>query len=87
MRVALAVLMGIAIVGVGFAVLRSLGRPAPGGAPPLEVARPLPRGVRVSFWCETCGAELLLVRQGTDAPPKHCGEPMVRREEVLRERD
>ena len=26
--------------------------------------------------------ELLLVRKGSEAPPRHCGEAMIRREEV-----
>jgi hypothetical protein len=84
-RVALAILMGGAIVAVGFATLRSLARPGPHAPPPLESVKPLPQNVRVSYWCETCGADLLVVRQGSAVPPKHCGEPMQKREEILHE--
>jgi hypothetical protein len=31
------------------------------------------------FACETCGEQLILLRKGTDAPPRHCADPMVLR--------
>jgi predicted RNA-binding Zn-ribbon protein involved in translation (DUF1610 family) len=31
------------------------------------------------FACETCGEQLVLLRRGTDVPPRHCGEKMVLR--------
>ena len=86
MRVLIAVVIGLVIVGVGFGTLRGFAGPR-GGAkapPPLEVVKPGPDGRRILFWCETCGTEVLLLRSGTDAPPRHCGEPMTRREEILR---
>jgi hypothetical protein len=83
MRLVLAALMGAGILAVGFATLRSLGRPAPHGSAPADAA-PIPPDVRITYWCETCGAEVLLLRKGTDSPPRHCGESMVRRQEVLR---
>ena len=82
MRLFLAALMGAGIVAVGFATLRSLGRPGPHAAAPEDVV-PVPPDVRITYWCENCGAEVLLLRKGTDAPPRHCGESMVRRQEVL----
>jgi hypothetical protein len=29
--------------------------------------------------CETCGEQLVLLRRGTDVPPRHCAEKMVLR--------
>lgn len=82
MRVVIAVLIGVAILGIGLGTLRGLARPARSNKP--EDAVPVQADVRTTFWCETCGTELLLLRKGTDAPPRHCGEPMVKREEVRR---
>jgi hypothetical protein len=31
------------------------------------------------FACETCGEQLVLLRKGTDVPPRHCAEAMVLR--------
>lgn len=83
MRVALAVVFGLGIFAIGFATLRGLARPRARAT--LEAVEAPPTGVRVVYWCENCGAELLLIRTGSPAPPRHCGEPMVRREEVLHE--
>jgi hypothetical protein len=84
-RLVVAILIGLAILGVGFATLRGLAGPRRGTGPaPLEVVRPVPDGLRILYWCETCGTEVLLVRQGSDAAPRHCGEPMTRREEIPR---
>jgi predicted RNA-binding Zn-ribbon protein involved in translation (DUF1610 family) len=81
MRVLFAILMAAVILAFGFGTLRSLARPR--AAPKPEEAVPVLRsGTRVTFWCETCGTELLLVRKGTDAAPRHCGESMIKREEV-----
>lgn len=83
MRVAVAVLIGLTILVLGFGTLRGLARPRP-VLKPEEAVPVLRTGARVTFWCETCGTELLLVRKGTEAPPRHCGEPMTKREEVER---
>jgi hypothetical protein len=50
----------------------------------LEAVESLPEGVRILFWCDTCGTEVLLLRAGNENPPRHCGEPMLKREEILR---
>ncbi|MFO8075922.1 MAG: hypothetical protein ACQETV_00310 [Actinomycetota bacterium] len=77
----LAPLLGLAILRVGYASLRSFQEgPAhiPSGEPtPLDV-----RDERTTYWCEGCGAELLLLVRGTPMPPRHCGERMVARQEV-----
>jgi len=89
MRVVVAVVAGMVILFFGLGVLRGFAVPrrgagVPGSPPPLEVAKPPPEGVRVLFWCENCGTEVLLLRAGNENPPRHCGEPMNRREEILR---
>lgn len=82
MRFAIAVVMFLVLFSIGIGMLRSLGarRPHEPAGPP----EPPPPGVRVTFWCENCGTEVLLLRQGTESPPRHCGEQMLRREEVAR---
>lgn len=78
----LAPLAGFAIYKVGTAMLRSMAvdGKAPDGPPEVVVSRP----ERVLYWCEACGAELLLVVRGADTPPRHCGERMHQRIEVVR---
>ncbi len=77
----LAPLLGLAILRVGYASLRSFQEGAahiPSGEPtPLDV-----REERTTYWCEGCGAELLLLVRGTPMPPRHCGERMAARREV-----
>jgi hypothetical protein len=29
------------------------------------------------YSCRTCGTQLVLLRKGSDKPPRHCGEPMA----------
>jgi hypothetical protein len=89
MRVFFAILIGLVILFVGLGVLRGFAMPrrgvgTPGSPAQLEVPKPLPEGVRILYWCENCGMEVLLLRVGSEAPPRHCGEPMNRREEILR---
>jgi hypothetical protein len=36
-------------------------------------------GTLLVFACETCGEQLVLLRKGTDVPPRHCAEKMVLR--------
>ena len=86
MRVLIAVVAGIVIFLLGFGVIRGFAGPRRGmaGPPPLEAVKALPEGVRILFWCETCGMEVMLLRAGSEAIPRHCGEPMSRREEILR---
>jgi hypothetical protein len=87
MRVAVAVIAGLVIFFLGFSVIRGFAGPRRGvatGPLTLEATKPIPEGVRILYWCETCGMEALLLRAGSEAPPKHCGEPMTRREEITR---
>jgi len=86
MRIVVAVIAGFVIFFVGFGMIRGFAGPrGRSNEPlPLEAVKPLPEGVRILFWCETCGMEVLLLRAGSEALPRHCGEPMSRREEILR---
>lgn len=76
-------LLGLAIFRVGvasFASLRNGASHIPDG-PPQRVDT---RVERVVYWCEGCGAELLLLTRGAQTAPRHCGERMVQRREVAR---
>lgn len=84
MNVVVAVILGLVILLVGFATLRGLAGPR-GGAPPAEEDAAVPEGMRILWWCENCGAEVLVLRRGADTPLRHCGEAMVRREEIARD--
>jgi hypothetical protein len=78
----LAPLLGLVILRLGWATFGSL---AGGQAPVADEPEPLnPAQERVRYWCEGCGAELLLLIRGTATPPRHCGERMHERREVAR---
>jgi hypothetical protein len=80
MRIAIAVVMGLALGAVGIGMLRSLVGRTP-HQPLAEIEAP-PPDVRITYWCENCGTEVLLLRKGSELAPRHCGESMTRREEV-----
>jgi hypothetical protein len=82
MRIVVAVLIFAALASVGLAMMRSLVGRTP--HKPMDAPVAPPPDVRVVFWCENCGTELLLVRRGSEAAPRHCGESMNTREEVGR---
>jgi hypothetical protein len=82
LRYGLAVLFGLVILAIGLVTVRGFSGPR-GGASDKPEPAPLPAGVRLLFWCENCGAEFLVMRRGADTIPRHCGEPMHRREEVV----
>jgi len=83
-RVAIAVIAAAAFVSIGLGMLLSLLRRTPKNVP-LAEAEATPAGMRITFWCEECGTEVLLLRKGSEAAPRHCGEAMVRREEIARD--
>lgn len=72
--------IGYGIYRVGTATFSSLERGAsyvPSGPPqPVDLAVE-----QVTYWCDGCGAEVLLLVRGTDSPPRHCGERMHERRE------
>lgn len=74
--------IGYAVWRVGTAMLGGLvtESKAPEG-PPQPIVNP---AERILYWCEACGAELLLVVRGDDTPPRHCGERMHERAEIPR---
>lgn len=75
--VAIAAMIALGAIALGS--VRSLGRkPHATFDEPLEAAP----DARIIFWCQACGTELLLLRKGSEKPPRHCGEAMVEREEV-----
>jgi DNA-directed RNA polymerase subunit RPC12/RpoP len=74
-------LLGLAIWRVGYGSLASLragGTHIPDG-PPQPVN---PAVERVVYWCDGCGAELLLLARGAEVAPRHCGERMTERRET-----
>lgn len=78
----LAPLLGVAVFRVGIAMLRGMAAGARDDPGPPEPVLGEPE--RTLYWCEHCGAELLLVVRGTETPPRHCGERMHERVEVPR---
>ena len=78
-RVLIAVGAAMIIIRLGIGLLRGFVRPAPAPPPPGEL-----RSVRIMFRCSICGTEVLLLRKGSEAPPRHCGEAMIMREEIAR---
>ena len=85
MDILLAVVFGVVILVVLLGTLRGFAGPRGGTKPAIEAVEPMPEGLRILYWCETCGLEVLVVRRGTENPPRHCGEPMIKREEILRD--
>jgi DNA-directed RNA polymerase subunit RPC12/RpoP len=78
-------LLGVAILWFGLGSLRSLQA----GAAHIPDGDPVPVDVtseRITYWCAGCGAEVLLVIRGTESAPRHCGERMRERVEIVRER-
>jgi hypothetical protein len=82
-RYVLAPLLGIIVFQWGAATLRSFQRGAYGQDLAADTGpRPVPVDERVLYWCEPCGAELVLVTRGADRPPRHCGQAMYERTEL-----
>jgi len=82
-RWVLAPLLGLLILQIGLASLRSFRSGAahiPDGPPrAVDLAEE-----RVTYACGGCGAEVLLLVRGTEVAPRHCGERMAERREVPR---
>lgn len=78
-----AILLGALIIAIGIGTLRGFAQPSPAHSP--ADAEPVRLEItRITFSCESCGTEVLLLRRGSDASPRHCGEAMTRRDEVSR---
>jgi hypothetical protein len=74
--VVVALLRGGLILATGRAVFRGYSTTKGPTGPPVDVEE---EGTLLVFACETCGEQLVLLRKGTDAPPRHCAEKMVLR--------
>ena len=68
--------IGLFVLLTGRAVFRGYGRTKGPTGPPEDVQE---RDGLLVFACETCGEQLILLRKGTDVPPRHCADPMVLR--------
>ena len=71
-----ALVLGGLILATGRAVFRGYSTTKGPTGPPVDVAE---EGTLLVFACQTCGEQLVLLRKGTDAPPRHCAEKMVLR--------
>ena len=71
-----ALALGGLILATGRAVFRGYSTTKGPTGPPVDVAE---EGTLLVFACETCGEQLVLLRKGTDVPPRHCAEKMVLR--------
>jgi hypothetical protein len=74
--VLVALVIGAVVLVTGRAVFRGYAVTKGPVGPPEDVAE---SGTLLVFACETCGEQLVLLRKGTDAPPRHCAEKMVLR--------
>jgi hypothetical protein len=74
--VVVALALGGLILATGRAVFRGYSTTRGPTGPPVDVEE---EGSLLVFACETCGEQLVLLRKGTDVPPRHCAEPMVLR--------
>jgi hypothetical protein len=74
--VVVALLLGGLVLATGRAVFRGYNTTKGPTGPPVDVEED---GTLLVFACETCGEQLVLLRKGTDVPPRHCAEKMVLR--------
>lgn len=74
--VVMAVVLGGLVLITGRTLFRSYSVTKGPTGPAVDVEE---RGKLLVFACETCGEQLVLLRKGTDAPPRHCSEKMVLR--------
>jgi hypothetical protein len=74
--VVVAVVIGALVLLSGRTMFRSYSTTKGPTGPAVDVREP---GTLLVFACEVCGEQLVLLRKGTDAPPRHCAETMVLR--------
>jgi hypothetical protein len=75
--VIVAVVLGMLVLLSGRTMFRSYSTTKGPTGPAVDVDE---RGKLLVYACETCGEQLVLLRRGTDAPPRHCSEKMVLRQ-------
>lgn len=73
---AIALLIGGLVMMTGRSVFRGYRTTKGPTGPPVDVDE---GDTLLVYACETCGEQLVLLRRGTDAPPRHCSETMVLR--------
>jgi high-affinity Fe2+/Pb2+ permease len=74
--VIIAIVLGGLVLLTGRAVFRSYSVTKGPTGPATDVQE---QGKLLVYACEVCGEQLVLLRRGTDAPPRHCSEKMVLR--------
>jgi hypothetical protein len=74
--IVVAVVIGALVLLSGRTMFRSYSTTKGPTGPAIDVHE---RGTLLVFACEVCGEQLVLLRKGTDAPPRHCAETMVLR--------
>jgi hypothetical protein len=74
--IVVAVVIGALVLLSGRTMFRSYSTTKGPTGPATDVQE---RGTLLVFACEVCGEQLVLLRKGTDAPPRHCAETMVLR--------
>jgi hypothetical protein len=74
--VLVALIIGVVVLLTGRAVFRGYNVTKGPIGPPEDVVE---SGTLLVFACEVCGEQLVLLRKGTDVPPRHCAEAMVLR--------
>lgn len=79
----LAPLLGYLVWRWATATMRSMAAGAPGMPDEEEPPGPVTDDDRTLYWCEQCGTELLLLVRGSGTAPRHCGERMHARTEIL----
>ena len=73
LSIVVAVVVGLVIVRVGFAMLRALATPLPKPPPAGEL-----RKVKIVYRCSLCGTEvrMTIANDQQPDPPRHCMEDM-----------
>lgn len=74
--VVVALVIGALVLISGRTMFRSYSLTKGPTGPAIDVQE---KGTLLVFACETCGEQLVLLRKGTDVPPRHCSEKMVLR--------
>lgn len=82
--VVVAVVLGALVLLTGRTVFRSYSTTKGPTGPAVDVVE---RGKLLVYACEVCGEQLVLLRRGTDAPPRHCSEKMVLRQVDVPDRE
>jgi hypothetical protein len=82
--VVIAVVIGALVLLSGRTMFRSYSTTKGPTGPAIDVHE---QGTLLVFACETCGEQVVLLRKGTDVPPRHCSEKMVLRRVPVPDRE